>query len=255
MAANQNEPNDIQPASSNGDARPVKTPGRIRRLLVLLLLGIIAVVGGYYGYQYWQEQSFYVYTDNALITGPLIQVGSLNAGRVVKVAVGIGDRVTRDQEVATLVMPMTLYTTKNGSKRMDYKAADDQSVPVSSPIDGIVVARYANPGDTVAAGQTILTVVDPTSFWVQAQIDETKIGRIRPGQLVDVTVDILGQTYPGRVAAINRATAATFSLIPQSNASGNFTKVTQLVPVKIDIDYGPTPLVLGSSVEVKIWVK
>jgi multidrug resistance efflux pump len=261
MAVNQNELNDVPPPpdapppTSNDSARPAKSPWQIRRLLILLLLVVIALIGGYYGYRYWQEQSLYVYTDNALITGSLIQVGSLNAGRVVQVAVDVGDRVARDQEVATLVMPMAFYVTGSGSQKMGYRATDDQSVPVSSPIDGIVVARHANPGDTVAAGQTILTVVDPTSFWVQAQIEETKIGRVRPGQLVEVTVDTLGQTYPGRVAAINRATSATFSLIPQSNTSGNFTKVTQLVPVKIDIRYGPTPLVLGSSVEVNIRIE
>ncbi len=255
MAEEQNQPNDAPstpaPAASNGSAR--SRP--IRNILILLVLLALALSGGYYGYRYWLEQSLYVYTDNAVITGSLIQVGSLNAGRVANVAADVGDRVTRNQQIATIVMPMALYVTKNGSKNMGYNATDDQSIPVNSPMDGVVVARNANPGDTVAAGQSILTVVDPTGFWVQAQVEETNIGRVHPGQLVEVTVDTLGQTYPGRVAAINRATAATFSLIPQSNTSGNYTKVTQLVPVKIAIRYGATPLVLGSSVEVKIRVE
>jgi membrane fusion protein (multidrug efflux system) len=101
----------------------------------------------------------------------------------------------------------------------------------------------------------VLTVVDPSKLWVLAQIEETKVGRVQVGQPADLKVDSLGKTLKGRVTAVNRASSATFSLLPASNASGNFTKVTQLVPVKISLDYGDEPLVLGSSVEVRIRVK
>jgi len=174
---------------------------------------------------------------------------------VLGVAVDVGDRVVGDQEVATISLPTALTTTGSGTRKMGYRDTDDQVMGVRSPIDGVVVARQANPGDTIAAGQSILILVDPNKLWVQAQVEETKIGRVRPGQPVEVTVDTLGQVLPGRVIAINRATSATFSLIPQGTTSGSFTKVTQLVPVKIAVAYGQTPLVLGSSVEVKIWAR
>jgi multidrug resistance efflux pump len=239
-----------------GVAAPsAKAPRRVPRLVVLPLLAIVVLAGGFFGYSYWQDQALYVSTDNALVTGSLVQVGSLNAGRVVSIAVDIGDRVAREQEVATVTLPTALTTTGSGTPKIGFRETGDQMVTIRSPIDGVVVARQANPGDTVAVGQPILTVVDPNGLWVQAQIEETKIGRVHFGQPVEVTVDSLGQTLPGRVVAVNRATTATFSLIPQSNTSGNFTKVTQLVPVKIAVDYGQMPLVLGSSVEVKIRVQ
>ncbi|MBV9354930.1 MAG: HlyD family secretion protein, partial [Chloroflexi bacterium] len=75
-----------------------------------------------------------------------------------------------------------------------------------------------------------------------------------PGQSVTVHVDALNADVPGRVESITPATAATFSIIPTQNASGNFNKVTQLVPVRISLNLGNEPTLLGSSVEVKIKV-
>jgi multidrug resistance efflux pump len=241
-----------------GEAAPpakAKPPRRAPRLLVLLLLFAAAMAAGYFGYGYWRDQTLYVTTDNAQVTGSLVQVGSLNAGRLLSVGADVGDRVAAEQEVAEVTMPTALATTGSGTRKMGFRDTGDQVMGVLSPIDGVVVARLANPGDTIAAGQALLILVDPNKLWVQAQIEETKVGRVHPGQPVEVSVDTLGRVLPGRVVAINRATAATFSLIPQSNTSGNFTKVTQLVPVKIAVAYGQTPLVLGSSVEVRIWVQ
>jgi multidrug resistance efflux pump len=203
--------------------------------------------------RYLQDQATYVSTENATISGALLQVGSLNSGQIASVGVDIGDSVKKDQSVAVVTLPSAISSAQ-GTAKLGFRGTDDLQVQVKSPSDGIVVARGSNPGDTVAAGQSLVTIVDPAKFWVQAQIEETKIGRVRVGQAVDVSVDALGQTIPGRVVAVGRASAATFSLMPASNASGNYTKVTQLVPVKIAIDYGQLPLTLGSSVEIKIRV-
>lgn len=240
------------------DAQPQgQAPGRPARrrspgCIFLPVLLILLAAAGYFGYNYLQDQARYVSTENAMVTGPLLQVGTLNAGRVSNVAADIGDSVTRDQVVAKVALPSMVESTLSGSQKIGFRGTEDQAAVVQSPVDGVVIARMANPGDTVAAGQPILTVVDPQSLWVQANIEETKIGRVHPGQPVEVRVDTLGEVLPGRVAAVNYATAGTFSLMPQSNTTGNFTKVTQLVPVKIVIPAPQTPLVLGSSVEVKI---
>jgi len=242
-------------AAPNRKAAPISHRQRSSRFVLLSLLVVALIAGGFFGYRYLQDQAMHVSTENALITGALIQVGSLNAGQVSSVAVDIGDRVTKGQVVAVVALPVSLGATGAGTQKMGFMSTDDQQVSVRSPIDGVVAARSSNPGDTVAAGQPLLTVIDPTQFWVQAQIEETKIARLNPGQPVAVTVDTLGKQVQGRVVAVGSATAATFSLLPQGNTSGNYTKVTQLVPVKIAIDYQDLPLVLGSSVEVKIRVK
>ena len=103
-------------------------------------------------------------------------------------------------------------------------------------------------------GQPIVTLMDPKQTWITANIDERDVGRVRPGQFVEVHIDSLGQTLGGRVEAVFPVTAATFSLLPSRNTSGNFNKVSQLVPVKILLDENYVHLIPGSSVEVKIYV-
>jgi membrane fusion protein, multidrug efflux system len=131
----------------------------------------------------------------------------------------------------------------------------DTQTSVRSPLSGIVAARLGSAGGTVSAGQPIYALVDPTQIWVKANIDEDKFGRVQPGQAVEVHVDALGRSFPGRVESVTPASAATFSLLPSQNTSGNFTKVTQLVPVKISVETGGVVLPLGTSAEVKIQVR
>jgi multidrug resistance efflux pump len=110
-------------------------------------------------------------------------------------------------------------------------------------------------GGTVAAGQPIYALVDPAQVWVKANIEESSAWRVQIGQVVDVHVDALNRDFTGRIDAITPASAATFSLLPSNNASGNFTKVTQYVPVKIAVDSPGVVLPLGTSVEVRIHVR
>ena len=248
------------PSGFRGGPPPTSTPasgkGRGLPKRALLVVGVVLLAAAaYFGYHYWEDQNLFVSTDNAAVAGAMIQVGGLNAGQVTSVAVDIGERVSRDQLVATLTLPSALSSASDGTPKMGFNGTDDQQVQVRAPIDGVVVARLANPGDRVAAGQTLLTVVDPTRLWVQANVEETVIARVRPGQNVQVTLDCVGASVPGQVTAVGGATSSTFSLLPPWNLSGNFTKVTQLVPVKIAMDYGDLPLVLGSSAEVHIRVQ
>jgi multidrug resistance efflux pump len=89
-------------------------------------------------------------------------------------------------------------------------------------------------------------------LWVNANVEETQVKKLVIGQRVDIHVDALDIEVPGRVAAITPASASTFSLLPSQNLSGNFTKVTQLVPVKIELEQPDPRLAIGTSVEVKI---
>jgi multidrug resistance efflux pump len=131
----------------------------------------------------------------------------------------------------------------------------DTLVPVYSPLTGVVAARMGYIGGTVAAGQPIYALVDPSQVWVKANIEESSAWRVALGQAVDVHVDALNRDFVGRVDAITPASAATFSLLPANNASGNFTKVTQYVPIKITVNAPGTVLPLGTSVEIRIHVR
>lgn len=129
-----------------------------------------------------------------------------------------------------------------------------------SPITGIVAKRWLLPGDVVQPGQAVFTVTNDRKLWVMVYLEETKIADVHLEQPSLFTLDAFpGTTFKGTVFSIGSNTASQFSLIPPSNASGNFTKVTQRIPVKISIDgnQGNTKLsnlhlVAGMSVVVKI---
>ena len=106
-----------------------------------------------------------------------------------------------------------------------------------APADGIIAKRWLLPGDVVQPGQSVLTLTQSRNLWVVAFLEETKISGIRQGQSVRFTIDAFpGVRFNGKVFLIGSSTASVFSLIPANNAAGNFTKVTQRIPVRISID-------------------
>ena len=241
-------------ASAAGVAAGTKPNRRgFRRRIVfgLILLGVL-VGGGRFGYQWWYDGAHFVSTENAQVSGRLIQVGGLSAGRIASLTYEVGDRVSKDDTVATLHQAQIVGQTSNGAPRLEYRQTEDALVSVQAPISGIVVARNANAGDTVQAGQSLLTIVDPRRLWINANIEETQIRKIEVGQPVDIVSDILHADVTGRVVAITPASATTFSLIPPQTLSGNYTRVTQLVPVRIELTSPDPRLTIGTSVSVKI---
>ena len=110
---------------------------------------------------------------------------------------------------------------------------------VHAPVAGVVSRRTAEVGQIVQPGQPLLAIVGLDDVWVVANFKENQLRDIKPGQAVDVSVDAYGgKKYRGRVDSIAAATGARFSLLPPENATGNFVKVVQRVPVKIVLDPG-----------------
>ncbi len=108
------------------------------------------------------------------------------------------------------------------------------------------------------AGQPLLALVPLDDVWVTANFKETQLGRMRPGQRVRIRVDAFGRAFSGTVDSIAAATGARFSLLPPENASGNFVKVVQRVPVKITLDAGENAdhlLRPGMSADVTVITK
>ena len=129
---------------------------------------------------------------------------------------------------------------------------------IRSPIDGVVGAKNVGVGATVAPGQALLELVPQTKIYITANYKETQLGSMKIGQDVDVDVDAYkGTTFHGRVESLGPASQNTFSLIPAQNATGNFVKVTQRLPVRIAIVDAPAdkPLRVGMSVETSVKVK
>jgi membrane fusion protein, multidrug efflux system len=123
--------------------------------------------------------------------------------------------------------------------------------------DGYVGEKSAEVGQTIGAGLTLMTIV-PHIVYITANYKETQMGRMRVGQSVDIHVDAYrGVTFHGHVASINPASENTYALVPAQNASGNFVKVTQRIPVRVDVDdqRSDLPLRPGMSVETYVRVK
>ena len=130
---------------------------------------------------------------------------------------------------------------------------------IISPLKGNVAKRWVLQGDVVQPGQPVFTVYDRGRIWVIANLEETNMDVVRLGEDVGISVDgHPDRVFGGRVFQLGSSTAAQFSLIPPNNASGNFTKVTQRVPIKISIEERtpekPVPAILlpGMSVEIRI---
>ncbi len=144
---------------------------------------------------------------------------------------------------------------------LEAKAALDQArwalahTRVDAACSGYVAEKHLNPGDAVSQGVPGFVLVCSDSYWVEANFKETELTHILPGQKVEIEVDMYpGKTYHGEVEAIGAASGVAFSLLPPQNASGNWVKVTQRVPVKIRVlDADPEhPLRVGTSTQVKV---
>jgi len=109
---------------------------------------------------------------------------------------------------------------------------------VKAPGNGYVSKKSVEPGQIVQAGQPLLALVSLDDIWVTANFKENQLKRMRPGQPASITVDGNGRTYQGHVDSIAAATGARFSLLPPENATGNYVKVVQRVPVKIRFEPG-----------------
>ncbi|MDH3314272.1 MAG: HlyD family secretion protein [Gammaproteobacteria bacterium] len=127
---------------------------------------------------------------------------------------------------------------------------------IRSPIDGVVDKTFVEAGEFVTSGQRLLLVHDPRRIWIEANIKETQIRKLKVGQPVEIHVDAYpDQKFQGEVVSIGNSTTGKFALLPNPNPSGNFTKITQRLPVRIGIQQEDRMLRPGMMVEVRIDVR
>ena len=127
---------------------------------------------------------------------------------------------------------------------------------IAAPIEGYVAQRNIQVGDRVQPGQALMAVVPLSKIYVEANFKETQLTNVRIGQPASISADIYpGYAYTGKVSGIRAGTGAAFSLIPPENATGNWIKVVQRIPVRIELDKPPLldhPLRVGASLDVTI---
>jgi len=134
---------------------------------------------------------------------------------------------------------------------------DLSNTHVIAPRDGWVVNKTLTAGTSVTPGQPLFGLIVDRSFWVDANLKETELSGVRPGQAAEIEVDLYpGHVFAGRVESISGGTGTAFSLLPAQNATGNWVKVTQRVPVKVRFDgFDPRfPLRVGVTASVTLHV-
>jgi multidrug resistance efflux pump len=200
-------------------------------LLVLLVGGVV--------FYFWHQSYYFYSTDDAVVSGKLSSVVSPRAGTVLDVGFQVGQYVLVGQSIARL-------STDSGA-----------TFNARSPLNGRIISETVVPGAVVTAGQLLAQVVDLGSVYITAYVEETHIRDVHPGQSVDVHVSAYGdRLLRGTVSVIVPATAGETSVLPTTDyADGNFTSVTQRVPVQITLaDEQGLTLYPGESATVTIYL-
>jgi membrane fusion protein (multidrug efflux system) len=161
---------------------------------------------------------------------------------------------------AEAALPVIQAQTRSAEARLDQARANlvlaENNLSytvIRAPFDGFAANRAAQLGQHVRAGQSLIAVTPPPARqWLVANFKETQLADIRPGQHAEITLDVGGQRLRGRVESLAGATGALFSLLPPENATGNFTRIVQRVPVRIEILDPPASLRPGLSARVSV---
>ncbi|MHC6178701.1 HlyD family secretion protein [Clostridium sp. JNZ X4-2] len=215
--------------------------GKRKGLIISILIVIIAALGSI-GLYYWYENTYYVSTDDARVDADLVNVTPQISGKLLELDIDEGDSVVKNQILA----------------RQEMTNIPDSGVDESlirSPISGIIIKKQGTVGEIWSPGQTLATVIDPNKLYITANIEETKLGRIKIGQPVTITIDEYGsKKFTGKIKSVGEAAQSALSIIP-STTSGTFTKVVQRIPIKISLDKFNNKILPGTNAVVKIHIK
>ncbi len=210
-------------------------------MINMILLMVICMAG--VGIYYWYNSTYFVYTEDAKVDGDLHKINSQISGKLLEFSVEEGNMVDKEQIVG----------------RQEMVGQPDSNLDTSilrSPIKGTIIKKLTNVGEIISAGQVLAYVVDPAKVYITANVEETKLTKLREGEKVDITIDkYKGKKFTGVVQSIGEASTSEFSLLPTAT-SANFTKVVQKVPVKIKLNnYGNVKLLPGINAVVSIHIK
>jgi len=190
------------------------------------------------------------------------QVVTQARAKIVQSQASIRNAETRPQQISIQVSraQAAQAQAQTAAATLHQAELNLQYTTIVAPVSGLVGQRSAQPGQNVAVGQQLMTIIplESDNIWVTANFKETQLKHMRPGQHVRISVDAYGRTYNGHVLSIGGATGSLFSLLPPENATGNYVKVVQRIPVKIVFEKGQDPehlLRLGMSVVPKVRVK
>lgn len=202
-------------------------------LIAVAVVIVLAIVGiaGYFVY----EDMYYYQTDNAKVDTAIFQLTAKATGKLIKMDVNEGDEVKAGQVLARV----------------------DNGPYIMSPIDGTVTDVKMQKGDYASATDIVLVVAKTMDMYILANVEETNILKIHKGQSAIVTLDVYGQSFSGYVDDVNTITSTKLSGATTSfTSSGTYTKVTQLIPVKIKLTESVDLAdIIGTNATVRIRIK
>ncbi|AVQ34188.1 HlyD family secretion protein [Staphylococcus muscae] len=204
--------------------------------IITIVLLVIIGIGGFY---FYNQSTNYVKTENAQVDGEQIKIAAPASGQISELKVAEGDKLKEGDTFAKV--------------QVKSETGDVQTMDIPMPVEGTIVKMSAQKGSIAQAGQPLAYAYNLDKRYVTANIDETEVKDVETGQVVDIAIDGQDSKVKGKVVHVGQATASSFSLMPSSNSDGNYTKVTQVIPVKIEFDSQQSNGVLpGMNAEVSI---
>ena len=217
-----------------------------RRIILIVALIVILGVAAFLGYHFWYQPTYdFFNTSDASVTGTFVRVAAPASGQISDLFADAGTNVQKGDVLATIKVVSTAPSAVSAGPAVPRVLAR-----VTSPMNGTLSVRNVSVGETIAAGQSLASIVDLGQLWVVVNVDESRVADVRIGQTADVEIGDVNQTFRGKVtdigSATNNVSSPTLSLTSSSDT-------TQKVPVKIVFDYAGARLVPGMSASVTIY--
>lgn len=210
-----------------------------KMVLINIITIVVLVIIGVVGFHFYNQATGFVSTENAKVDGEQIKVSAPASGEIKSFDVKNNEKLSKGDKVAEIA-----------AKGED---GQSQNMDIKMPQDGTIVKTDGMEGSIVQAGSPIAYAYNLDDSYITANVDEKDISDVEEGKDVNVKLDGEKAELKGKVKEIGKATASSFSMMPSSNTDGNYTKVSQVVPVKISLDSKPSKnIVPGMNAEVKI---
>lgn len=210
-----------------------------KMVLINIVTIVVLVIIGVVGFHFYNQATGFVSTDNAKVDGEQIKISAPASGEIKSFDVKNNEKLNKGDKVAEIA-----------AKGED---GQSQNMDVKIPQDGTIVKTDGMEGSMAQAGTPIAYAYNLDDSYITANVDEKDIADVEEGKDVNVKLDGEDAELKGKVEEVGKATASSFSMMPSSNTDGNYTKVSQVVPVKISLDSKPSKNVVpGMNAEVKI---
>ena len=213
-----------------------------RKSIIITIVIVALAIGAGIGYYYSYQGSHYIKTEDARVTASMLTITPQVTGTISKMTIKEGDDVTQGQSIGIQNVNSAAGTTQTS---------------ITAAMSGKIIQLNAVNGQLAAPGTNLGTIADIGSSYISANIKETDIRNVERGQNVDIIIDAFPEKlFSGIVTSIGQASTSTFSLLPSQNTGSSYTKVTQLIPVKISIgDFRGANIMPGMNAFVTIHIR